>query len=713
MHIVESETKQMQTQITVIGKGIIRLRRSEDFKETWLERYKILNAQPEEGADAGFSVTEQAVTLPSGRVLPLGIWDNAEDAAWTARLEGMLARYSDKKLGKRIIIGDPNGNRQEVQDVQERTEHTPFGLSIGISAQERFYGLGEGNRTGLDLRGGTYQNWVYYQFDEAPIPFFMSSEGWGVLINNDWKHFVDVGAERSDQVSICGQDGELDVFFLAGASMQDVLKCYSRLTGHTMLLPKWAYGLTYIAPIFANQYEVTNDAHRFREKHIPCDMISLEPGWMTKFYDHGTDKQWEITRFHMPSYRSRPHPESFISALKRYGFKLKLWLCVDYDLTAEEERIVRGEESCTPEAWFNHLRPFVQDGVDAFKLDPCELVYEVHPGLHYANGSCDEQMHNLNQVLLGKQMYQGFVDEAGRRPMHHYCGAYTGMQKWSAFTTGDNGGKEGALIWIMNMALSGMMNTSCDMNVHDAQAIHFGLLLPWGHLNSWYGFSQPWWAGDELEAVFTYYARLRYRLMPYIYSAAIEGHEDDMPMLRPMPLAFPDYEKTWNCTTQYMLGDYVMVTVFTDTVSLPEGRWEDYWTGEIYEGNQDIAYTAPEGRGGGLFVRRSAIIPMWKDRDYVYQYDDSEIELHVYPEGKSAYVLREDDGLSLDYETKRSCHTAIACDACGEEIVLTIGKRDGDYQSKAAHRVWKIHIHGGKKPVRVVMQDTGDSFEIV
>ena len=75
-------------------------------------------------------------------------------------------------------------------------------------------------------------------------------------------------------------------------------------------------------------------------------MISLEPGWMTKFYDHGTDKQWEITRFHMPHYRSKPHPESFITALKRYGFKLKLWLCVDYDLTAEEERIVKGEDTC-------------------------------------------------------------------------------------------------------------------------------------------------------------------------------------------------------------------------------------------------------------------------------------------------------------------------------------------------------------------------------
>ena len=703
----------MQTRIETISKGIIRVRRSEDFKETWLERYKILNAQPEEGADAGFTVTEHAVTLPSGRVLPMSIWTDAQDKAWNDRLNALLEHYADKKLGKRIIIGDPGEHRQSAPEAPERTDHTPFGFSLGVNETERFYGLGEGNRTGLNLRGATCQNWVYYQFDEAPIPFFMSSEGWGVLINNDWKHFVDVAAERSDLVSVCGQDGETDVFILAGESMQDVLRLYSRLTGHNMLLPKWAYGLTYIAPIFADQYEVTNDARLFRSKHIPCDMISLEPGWMTKFYDHGTDKQWEITRFHMPHYRSRPHPESFVTALKRYGFKLKLWLCVDYDLTAEEERIVRGEDTCTPEAWFNHLRAFVQDGVDAFKLDPCEMVYEVHPGLNYANGSCDEQMHNLNQVLLGKQMYQGFVDETGRRPMHHYCGAYTGMQRWSAFTTGDNGGKQGALIWIMNMALSGMQNTSCDMNVHDAQAIHFGLLLPWGHLNSWYGFSQPWWAGDELEAVFTYYARLRYRLLPYIYSSAIEGHEEDLPMLRPMPIAFPECGETWDCVTQYMLGKWLMVTVFSDRVYLPEGRWEDFWTGRIYEGGQEISYTAPEGRGGGLFVKRGAIIPMWKDRDYVFQYDDSEIELAVYPEGKTEYTLREDDGLSLDYETKRSCHTHIVCDERDGETVLTIGRRDGDYQGKAERRLWKIGVHGVKTPVYVVLEDERDVFEIV
>lgn len=698
----------MDIRIETIAEGILRIRRSEQFGESLLERYGIIHAQPT--GEAGFEADEHGIRLPGGRTIPIDIWQNPQDEAWRGRVAAARAHFAEHSKAKRVIIGDPNGNRQLTADNEDTLPRTPFGISFGIKPGERFYGLGEGNRDKLNLRGGIYQNWVFYTFDEAPVPFLMSSEGWGMLINNDWKHFVDVGREREDRLCVFGERGEMDVFIFYGGSMPAVLQKYAHLTGHAMVLPKWAYGLTYIAPIYADEFRVTTEARIFREKHIPCDMISLEPGWMTKFYDHGTDKQWELTRFHMPAWRRRPHPFSFVTALKRYGFKLKLWLCVDYDLSAEEERLVKNEATCEPEAWFNHLCPFVEDGVDAFKLDPCELVYETHPGLKYANGLTDEQMHNVNQTLLGKQMYQGFARKTNRRPMHHYCGAYTGMQKWSAFTTGDNGGRQGALTWLLNMAMTGFMNTSCDMDVTGAESIHFGLLLPWGHLNSWYGYSQPWWAGDDLEKMFTEYARLRYRLIPYLYSAALEGHEDDMPMMRPLPLAYPEDAAGWNCVTQYMLGPWLMVTAFDKTVHLPEGTWEDFWTGERWQGPRDIEYTVPEGRGGGLFVRRGAIIPQWKDRDYVYQYSDEEIELHIYPCGESEYLFREDDGLSLDYENAVSCHTRIRCRETEQGVRVTIGKRVGDYTGKVEKRRWKLVIHGTAKPVSVEMESDTDEY---
>lgn len=700
----------MQFRTESITQGVVRLRLSASFQHTLMERYGIIDSAP--CGDAGFSVSREAIHLPGGRSLAFECWDGQQNPDWQARLSEMKEHFRDRQGGQRVIIGDPRGSSRNQAPV-ERGEHTPFGISIAIGEEERFYGLGEGNGESLNLRGGKYQNWAYYKFDEAPIPFLMSAEGWGILINNDWKHFVDVGARQADRLEIMGEDGELDLFILYGVDMQGVLQAYGRLTGHNLLLPKWAYGLTYIAPIYANQFEVTTQARMLRDKHIPCDMISLEPGWMTKFYDHGLDKEWELTRFHMPHYRQRPHQESFITALKRYGFHVKLWLCVDYDLSAEEERIVRGEAKCDPPAWFDHLEPFVEDGVDAFKIDPCELVYEVHPDMHYQNGACDEQMHNINQVLIAKQMYQGFAKKTGRRPMHHYCGGYAGTHRWGAMTTGDNGGRQGALTWLLNLAMSGVMNVSCDMDVHSLEAIHFGLLLPWGHLNSWYGYSQPWWAGDDLEQAFTDYDRLRYRLLPYLYSTAIEGHEEDMPMIRPMPLAFPDCEQTLDSTAQYMLGPWLMVTVFERNVFLPEGEWQDFWTGEIHNGPCTLEYAPPPGRGGGLFIRRGAILPTWKDRDFVGQYDDQEIILDLYPYGESRYTLREDDGESLDYACQQSCRTEIRCEALQDETRVVIGQRDGVYAGKPEKRTWLVRVHGSSAPVKIVLEASQDEARLI
>ena len=698
----------MELRAQSIDEGILRLRQSEHFCLSMLERYGVLDAHAT-GRDAGIEFTGTEIILPNGRRLAFSCRHKANAQEWQKRLEALQKQFAEHCAGCRVIQGDPNGAARNNAQVVRET-HTPFGVSLSILDGERFYGLGEGNGQGLNLRGRAFQNWAYYQFDEAPIPFLMSTEGWGILINNDWKHFVDVGAARKDRLEILGEDGELDVFILWGGSLLGVLKKYARLSGHNMLLPKWAYGLTYIAPIYATEFVVTDHARKFREKHIPCDMVSLEPGWMTKFYDHSLDKRWEKTRFHMPGWcPDRPHPASFISALKRYGFHVKLWLCVDHDLSAEEERLAQGAATCDPPAWFDHLVPFVQQGVDAFKLDPCELVYEVHPGMQYKNGACDEQMHNLNQTLIGKQMYRGFAKTTGRRPMHHYCGGYTGVQRWSAMTTGDNGGLQGALTWILNLAMSGVMNTTCDMDVSSLEGIHFGLLLPWGHLNSWIGFSQPWWAGEENEQAFAEYDRLRYRLLPYLYSCAIEGHEDDIPIVRPMPLVFPESDDLADCVTQYMLGPWLMVTVFAPRVIFPAGEWEDFFTGQRYCGPCSIEYTPPSGKGGGLFVRRGAILPAWKERDFVDQYDDSEMILEIYPLGESRYIFREDDGQSLEYEEKPSCHTEIVCRASADGTEIWIGNRSGEYAGKCPKRLWKVRLHGACGAVSIRVQAEGDS----
>ena len=115
-----------------------------------------------------------------------------------------------------------------------------------------------------------------------------------------------------------------------------------------------------------------------------------------------------------------------------------------------------------------------------------------------------------------------------------------------------------------------------------------------------------------------------------------------------------------------------------------------------------------KGKGGGLFVRHGAIIPSWKDRDFVGQYGDEEIVLDVYPCGETRYVFREDDGLSLDYEKSMSCHTEIICRTSDAETRLTIGRREGEYQGKCAHRLWKVRMNGAVGSAAIEALDPAD-----
>ena len=680
---------------TQTAPGILRMRLSETHGETLAERYGILTL-PKELSDSGIKVEDGKFILPDGNQLAFSL---ANEDEYNSLHESLAEEFKDNYTDYQAIIGAPAENEKPSPiPVESLPTDDHFALKIKISDTARFYGLGEGSRDSIELRGRAYQNWVRYQYNEIPIPLVISSEGWGIWINAHSRSFYDIGGRISDELICLGEDDEPDIFILYGGSIAGVLERYTFLTGRPMLLPKWAYGMTYIAPIFADQFEVLTEAERFRKEHIPCDMISLEPGWMEKFYDYSTDKKWDEKRFHITKYMT---PEkaymTFIGALHRYGFHLSLWLCVRHDLTAEAEReIVNGSPDDFGEAWYEHLKKLTAIGIDGYKLDPADIVccFDRMKRPRCFNGLTSMQMHNYNQILLPKQMYEGYSTQTNRRPMHHYCGGYSGIQKWSAATTGDNGGELGAMIWLETLALSGHMNTTIDMNLHFPESVHFGMLVPWAHLNAWHGMEQPWYAGDKMHVMFAEYARMRYRLLPYFYSTAIEGHEDSLPIVRPMPLAFPEDEATFNATKQYMVGQNLLISAYTNHVHLPAGRWTDAWTGKEYVGPCDIdPYTPPERRGGGLFIRGGAIIPGWSDRDYYSQYSDETISLDIYPDGDSEFIFREDDGISLDCNSKLSCHTLIKVTETDEKVTIDIGERVGDYNGKPETRKWLVRVH--------------------
>ena len=597
-----------------------------------------------------------------------------------------------------------------------------FDVGFRLTEDEKLYGLGDETRERIQKRGHRGKMVLRNVASYAPIPFLMSSGGWGVFLNTTWFHRFDAGATDPDRLSFHSRGGQLDYYLIAGESLPLILDRYTQITGRPHLLPMWAYGLTFVCDERGvRARDVLYESYQFRREGIPCDLIGLEPDWMDKHYDFSVEKRWSQERFHTPFWLEGKDHATFMAAMRNMGFKLSLWLCCDYDLSEYEERLLgtcreaagaqtdetdeddivkdphftaRYQDTITKrgEPWFEHLEKFVDEGVAAFKLDGANQVC-FHPDRKWRNGMPDEEMHNLYPILLNKQMSQGFRERTGRRAMIYSAGGYAGVQQFSATWAGDTGGNVKPLVSMLNHGLSGHPNVSCDMEVWHKEGIHFGFFQPWSQVLSWHMYNQPWFLGDTLAPIFRFYARLRYRLLPYLYSAAHVASRTGLPVLRAMPLVAPDDPKSDSLLCQYMLGDAFLTAVFTETVYLPAGRWVDYWTGEVHDGPKDLPVQVPEDRGGPLFVRGGAIIPTAPVMDYVGQVPFDTLGLEVFPWGRSAFTLYEDDGVTYAYAEGRAARTEIECRATEREVVVAIAPREGDYDGMPSTRRFELRLH--------------------
>lgn len=677
----------------------IRLSKNEQFKEPPLIKYGIIHNDWES--------------------VEFSLEDNDESSI----IRTNDASLSVSKEDGRIALRNANGEVliQEI-NAPSSSQDSGFNAEFELKKDEKLYGLGDETREQIKKNGHRTQMWVKNVASYVPIPFLMSTGGWGIFLNTTWRHFFDLGHTQDDRLRFWSKAGELDYYLIAGESLPLLLDRYTDIAGKPHLLPLWGYGLTFVCNQQANAKEMLDDCLNFRREGIPCDLVGLEPGWMSKNYDFTVDKAWHPERFYIPHW-SQKGPHTFLSAAARLGFKMSLWLCCDYDLSyAEEAQAPKEPESeerhpddfeqdqhfghnplrmdkltKPEESWFEHLKKFVDQGAVAFKMDGANQVNE-HPDRKWGNGMDDEEMHNLYPTLLNKQMSQGFREHTGKRAMIYSSGGYTGIQKYSATWAGDTGGGPKPLVSILNHGLSGHSNASCDMDAFTPEGIHFGFLMAWSQLCSWAYWRHPWLLGDRLMPIFKFYARLRYRILPYIYSMAHKASRTGMPIMRSMNLMFPEDPKCDNCMQQYMFGNAFLVGAFTDKVYLPEGRWIDFWTGEVFDGKQEIACEIPEDKGGPLFIRAGAIVPHWPDMDYVGQKPVDTIALHAYPGGQASFTLYEDDGISYSYLDGAVATTEISFHATAEAVALTIEPRVGDYEGMPERRTFEIHIHSDAIP---------------
>jgi len=717
----------------------IRVSAGNQFPENLMERYGILKTdwntpeaklKTEKGKQVIATTNYQLVVNPKtgeisvtdtkGKALINRISVIDSKNSLCAELANSLNTYFGKPKTGAEIIGSNKGpaENKELDEVGDISKGCV--LNFSLNADERLYGAGNTSRSNIQHRGTALRMWATYQKTEIPMPFTMSTGGWGVFNNTTAKNYFDFGRFQKDKLLIYNTDGSVDFYLMLGNSLPEIINLYTTITGKPYLMPKWGYGLAFGGTMMENQLDIMNDAVQFRNENIPCDIFWLEPQWMSKRYDFSTAKNWNLDKFPAePYWKVKQYPKYedrnlFIAKLHGMGFKLALWLCIDHDMSiAEEDRLAvkNGKPQSGQEHWFDHLTNFMDQGVDGFKLDPAHTLDD-HPDMKYYNGYTDKEMHNLNQILLQKQMEQTFREHKGIRSFHHYCGGYSGTQHWGVSTSGDNGGGRDALFDQLNLGLSGFMNTSADVlsGVTDNKAgLHLGFFLPWIQVNSWYNLLHPWYMRPDEKETFRYYSQLRNSLSPYIYSAALEGSQTGMPILRAMPLAFPDDRKVDNMIYQYMFGDNLLVGVFSDSIYLPKGTWTNYWTGEKVSGGKTVYCKAPAKRGGPLFIREGAIIPYQKPMQYVGELPTDTLIVRVYPEKKSAYTLWEDDGLSYDYEKGMFAKTRFECADSDKETEFTVFATEGTYNGMYQSRTYELEINIPEKPTQILINGKPNS----
>jgi len=612
-----------------------------------------------------------------------------------------------------------------------------FDASFRLAPDERLFGLGDESRDRINKRGHKAMMWVTNLACYAPIPYLMSTRGWALFLNTTWRHFFDLGSDDPDVLRMWSKTGgDLDLYLIAGGDLPALLDRYTDLVGKPALLPRSGYGLTFIQNENIDAHAMLQDCLNFRRDGFPCDQMELEPNWMSKRYDFSTEKEWDDAKFHIPYWeKDQLYPDTFIGAARRMGFKLCLWLCCDYDLSLYEEYLATGawpsraaydayhkeyhaawedpnvgaavrSDRITKERepWFEHLKKFVDQGVTGFKMDGAHAVNE-HPDRAWGNGMTDEEMHNLYQAIHAKQMQQGFREHTGRRGMIWSSGGYAGTARYVATWAGDTGIGPGELVSFLNHGLSGHSNTAADGVLTDLPNLHFSLLHAWAKLLSWPSWTHPSYLDPRMGEIARFYLGLRYRLLPYLYSLAHAAHRTGMPIVRAMPLMYPDDPKWDHAVRQYMLGDGLLLGAYSDEIELPEGPWINYWTGEEIRGPRRVVGGIPENRGGHLFVRGGAILPYGPVTAYAGERPLAALDLHVYPHGESRFRLYEDDGISYGFENGELATTDIACREEGREVRVEIGAREGSYEGMPAARSFHLAVRTGSRPVSVKVGD--------
>jgi alpha-D-xyloside xylohydrolase len=636
----------------------------------------------------------------SGSTPGVGVTIKTPEGATILRMGGWQMSVPNYKDGNHDILYD------------RRPTDPPFyrvGASFASPKDEHYYGLGQNQEGYLDRRGHVVR--CAHDYD-APsgqsvcVPFVVTNKGYGLLWDNPSKTTVQFGFNDSTRwTSDVGQ--RVSFFVIAGESYDEIYAGYSLLTGDTPMLPKSAYGYIQCKQRYTSQAELMAVAEGYRDRHLPADVLVIDWFHYTKMGEMDMDaakwpdpaamnKQLHAMGFHtMISVWPRFIPED-----RYYATVLKNgWFEQLADGTPTNglpyDRAGSDIDTTNPEAarWYWKIikENYVAKGFDAFWADETEP--DLPPNGSYFHIGPGTEFFNVYPLFHTAAIYEGFRRDLKSRALILARDAYVGAQHngaifWSSDISPNWDTLKRQVPTGINFVASGMPYWSTDiggwqylpgqhtperpplLDPSDARNVvgHYEdypeLYTRWFE----YGAFQPnfrshgsrtqnevWSYGKQAEPILEKYLRLRYQLMPYIYSLGYATHRTGAPFMRGLFMDFGADPKVADIGDEYMFGPALLIAPVTEQgrtsreVYLPAGaEWYNYWTNKRYAGGQSITVDAPIDTLP-IFVRAGSILPLGSAVESTNE-EQKIVSFEVYPGADADFDLYRDDGTTYAYE---------------------------------------------------------------
>jgi alpha-D-xyloside xylohydrolase len=611
------------------------------------------------------------------------------------------------------MMSVPNHKDGNSQVLYDRRPTDPEFYQVGASFvspdDEHYYGLGQNQEGFLDHRGHVVHCWHDYNApggQSVCVPFMVTNYGYGLVWDNPSKTTIAPGFnERTTWTSEVGD--RVSFFLIAGKTTDEIYAGYRLLTGATPMLPKAAYGYIQCKQRYRSQDEVLSVARGYRERHLPADVIVVDWFYYTKM------GQMDFIPSHWPD------PSAMNKQLHQMGFQtmISVWPRFEpgsryYDFLREKgwfEHLADGTptnglpydkagsdiDTTNPDAahwyWERIKENILSKGFDSIWADETEP--DLPPNGSYLHVGPGTEYFNVYPLFHTAAIYNGFRKDTSHRALILSRDAYLGAQRngaifWSSDITATWDAFKRQIPTGLDFAASGLTYWSNDTggwqplpevhhpehpplldpsdardNVYDyddypelyTRWFEYASFLPVFRTHGSRRYNEVWSYGKQAEPILEKYLKLRYELLPYIYSLGYETYKTGAPYMRALFMDFPNDPNVSNIRDEYMFGPAFLVAPVTEQgatsrkVYLPAGAdWYNYWTNERIKGGQTITVSAPIDTLP-LFVRAGSIIPLGSYIESTAQPQKID-KVSIYPGADADFTLFQDDGTTYAYE---------------------------------------------------------------